>query len=967
MLTFDTTTAAGLALAASKLAWCDLIALNLGAAPRKLVCKRAASGDAWATGTIFRDLDMTGTISTSGALLTNFGVTSNARVKLAADLTTGVSVWRISNTAGTRWIQGTLGAPGSGADIERANPTATSGDDFSAVYIRPPQLMPSGTGPASPSWTSETPKYVVFDTWNGTTFVNGEGNVNTETEYDERGPNWVASHPFLASQLGDVAWHHCSKPIRVGTHLLFPQLFRHHAGCTQSGTRPLEAAWISARPVAELPGDWDTFPALGRQNGDIVYDRKNPRHSTYVVAGRVRFLNDQREEVGRIEWPNGRPINDPLAAQDEMYDRFTGGNVAASTLTRINDDDGVQVGWAGSGDSWSNNNSVAIFPHWNIAQPLLWENEMAADMPHNIFAGVEADVMVPYLGKSSVGFNPMNQMLYNDAQQDNLNNPWVNGPYPQSRSEHPRLEPIDPYATTPNLSSRPYNAWATGMNYMPGAFGGHDIYPGPGGMREDRAPVAMRLTRFITDPNGVRLEGEIPHREWAWQWCKNYANLARVFITGSQLESIDKAQSMAGQWRQHGGYYGPGTGTNDRKIDWVALGNGSHKRRYGYSASTSAQNWIDVHSCGDSTGRHPYGYQLPESQHHGCSAPGSALLAFKDARFAILQRYFFDTARMSRLGSAPATTSPTTFYGQRTHAWRWSDYFYTWYSAAEHPLSHSRQSLEANMQTELEKIDTEVYQPAFVNNGGQGDDTIFAQTVRRFGQPMTVTREGDKYTIRETGGSKWYYSGLPFMFMKTSGLWDILKGKSPSCANGLKCMIHTSAMASIDWMNYTGGVWTRYSRNGIGSTGGHFWGGGVVVDTRTDFPLKPDGTPYTNANRPDALVLTTANLASGWPAIPAVMPENGLADYWHEYDGAWVTAEDPPLHARAQWPSIHKKFFEAEYPWLGLDTALATYKQIYADRNSFAFNATDVLTSKSGHNWRYRIASYGFVKQLEVA
>lgn len=940
MLTFDTTTTAALASAASKSAWCEIIKTNLGN-PRILICKRAASGDAWATGTTFRDLDLTGVVNTDGAIISNFGISSNARVRLAADLATGVAVWRISNVAGTRWIQGTLGLVGSGADVERsANPTDRSGDDALAVRIMPPQFLPSGRGPSSPEWTSNTPKYVVFDPWEDDAFTNGEGDPDLETSFDERGLDWTASNTYLASQLGDVAWWSCTSPIKVGVHEIYPQLFRHDASCTQSGTKPLEAIWISARPVNELPGDWSTYPAMG-DGTSTIYDRKNPRHSTYVVPGRFRFLNDQRIEVGKVEWPNGRPINDPSAPQDELYDPATGTHAAVEPIYASG---GAQNGFRGLGPSFSTSDpGAAIYPHWNIAEPIFWENEVPAYMGKGIFAGVEADAMVPYMAKNQIGFNPLNQLLSPDSQTDNLYNPWVNGPLPLTREDHDRMLPIDPYAVTPNISSRPWVPWSTGFEYFPGNPGGQDIYPGPGGMREDRAAIAMRITRLITEPNGVRLEGEVPHQTWAWNWCKNYANLARTFVRDRNLGSIDKNESLNGDWKQHGGYYGAGVAPTSTKIDYVAMGNGAHKRRLGYTPGMTAETWINVTNCTDSTGRHPYGYQLPESAHHGYSAAAQALLAFKDARFAVLQRFYFDTAQMSRLGGSRPTTDATSYYGQRIHAWRWSDYFWTWYSSAEHPLSYTPKQMEDRFLIELEKINAEVYQPAFVNNGGAGDNTLFAQGVRRFGQGLNIVEEpGGTYGARENGGNKFWYLGLPVMMMKTSGMWDVMKAKSPGAANAMNCVIHSLATGSINWINGTDTKWSRYSDANFSNTGGHFW----------------TSSPNLGAT------ITPANLATSWSTVGALLPDPGLADYWHDSTGTYIGYEDPPLHNRAQWPSIHKLFFETEYPWAGLDTALAKFKQHYADRNAFALTYESPASQRS-HNWVYRLASNGFVKPVE--
>lgn len=926
MLTFDTTTAAGLALAASKLAWSELLVLNLGAT-RRFIAKTGT----WDSGTVFRDYDLTGAMSTVGALVSNLGVASNARAMLAANITAAPGVARISNAAGTRWVQGTYGVPASYDDIGRpldvngavldftrpSNPLSTDGDSVS-ITIRPPSFMPSGTGPAAPVWHSETPKTVVLESW-----VTGSAGTQQTVTFDERGPDLVLQHPGMAEALGDVAWWRSTQTITHGTHVFGFHLFRAHAGCTQSGTKPLEQIMVVCRPINSEAGDWSTYPAFGTTVGSTntkVYDWHNPRHSTYPAPFKLYYRSDTNVEVGRCQLHDGKPVNDPSLAQDQYYDPTTGTASPGATGPK----------WGDAG--------VVIRPHWNCAQPIIWSNETPADMPADWFWGVEEDALRPMQGKQQLTFNPMDHLLADSGLQfDHLGMIYSMAPWPRSKGTNPRMEPIDIYCGNPNATSKPFQPWAWGYAYEPGARGGIDIFPGPGGNRADRAALPATITWFLSDREGVRPEGQVPLRTLAWEHCQNYANVAAVFIPNPRtLEGLPKEETAARLWSQRTGYYGSGSeSTNmNRRIEYLIVSKSGNKHVL-YTGGP-------VRDIRDSTGRHPYGYQLPEGDLHGYTNAAAALFAFRSPVHVVLQRHHHDMSWMSRLGARGTGVDPLSYYGTRQFAWRWNTYLMTWIAAADHPLTYSRSHIETPWQTEMENLHTVVWVPTFQNN----DPGMFFQGIKRFGSPMV---EGSSRNVAvEFNGSKFFYTGMVAMLMKTTGLWDTMKAKSIGCERVLGMVIHSLDKASIDWILGTGGEWaeTHASGSDYGNEGYPFTNfSGHMVCTE-DFPA--------------GHVVTSADLPASWYDVPARLVPNGQADFFRAADGTYRLPEaDTPMHNRAAWPSIHKAVF-SEYSYPNVDLAAATYKQFYLDRfTAAALQSTPGL--QMYNNCAYRMCSHGFV------
>ncbi|CAN7597471.1 hypothetical protein LJR039_004363 [Pseudorhodoferax sp. LjRoot39] len=935
MLTFDSATTSALNGATSKTLWCELLALSLGGS-RKMVCARADSGDPFntsnATRQVFRDLDLSGAISTDGAFISNFGSTRNARVKLATDLSTGVAALRITNTDGSRWIQGSLGLPGSGADfILGANPTASSGESISAAVL-PPQTLASGLGPAAPEWHARTPKTVVLES-----YASGVWTEVDRVDFTERQKDVSLSHQFLGGQIGDVAWWIPSRSMRLDgpdgeAHWFFPQLFRHDASCGRSGARPYETIWVSARPVDEQAGDWNTFPAMGtgpQSGGTIVYDKENPRHSTIPLNFRLRYLNTAGVEEGRSDWPDltgaypqGRPINDRTAVQNQFYNPATGGKAALTVVTPPAVPDGTGPAWGDAG--------VVVEPFWNIAQPIWWESEMPADMPGVLMNGFASDVLIPQARYYSTT-NPADYLYARYADQMlGLNFPWVMTEYPRSRGVQTHMTPADPQSSDPN-NVGDYRGWAIGYRSVAGWRNGHDIYPGPGGQRFDRAAIPHQVALFLSDRDGVRTEGAVPNRTIAWEFCKGYANLSRAFVKDRFLGSIPKSEGIAGAWNLKAAHYGSGNKAYDKQIEMCKIADAKYQ-------------------AVDYAGRHPYSWQQPEGIHHGYTQAGIGLLAFKDIRFAILQRFHWDTHWMSTLGYSGASANPAGetegHFGTRQGAWRFQAHLFTWLSAGEHPLLHSMSSVENRFQTELQLIGSNIWQPAMVAN----EPTLYMQGVKRFGQPMKVGNNVNGGV--EVGGNKAYYMGLIAFLMKTSGMWDKMKAKSPGCANGLAATLHMLDTGSIDWVMGTDAKWTGYvfagdpndETNDTGTNSGH-----MVCSAD-----KTTGTP------------TVADLPADWYGVPAVMSLNNLdAGFLKTQNGAFrITDWDPPEHNRAAWPALRLMAgFAADYPKANVAAARDRFAGYYAERTAWSNESTTEF-GKMSRNCRSRIVPMGFPNPL---
>lgn len=885
MLTFDSTTTAALNLAASKLAWCEIIATALGATGRTLVCKRAASGDAWATGTVFRDLDMTGTISTTGAVLSSLGVTSNARVQLAADLTTGVSVWRISNAAGTRWMQGTLGAIGSGADVERPNPTATSGDDFGGVTIRPPALLPSGTGPAAPAWTSDTPYTIVAES-----YETGSPVEAWRLDFNVRDENFVYEAPFMAEETGDVAVHLSDATGMCGDIECGILMMRVGGHVTESG-RPHERVLIGMKP--SIPG-WP---------GSSLYNKATM--NTFLPPFKFRVLNMEGVELYVMQMRDGLPINHKSMGLDEFYDPSTG-TVAVPV---------------GSGPKWGTPGHV-VRPHIQCEMFLQYCNEhpkihsKAKTRLHN---GIVAQALFPRHARKQASTNEANRM-FSVYDMNSHNNMFMIPQWPQPSGNLPRPTPIDPFMADPNAGTAAYVCRMTGWDYEYGSISGHTWFSGPGGPRFGRSALSSQMTMGLSDMEGFRPEGMVPWRRIYNAYGDAYFNHARQQLSDPRLftPAITKTQTLNGSFGVQDGYYQSGSITAANTLVTLTTGRGNKYGNPNGSDHTPSQYSLDRYY--DSTGRHPRNFYEWESNLHGHGQPGEYAIFGNSPAHALLQTHAYNNWSAGVLGNRPPGTNATSYFGQRTHAWRWLSHVMTWACGSKHRLVFSQQEIEdGRIKIELMRIYTDVWVPTYELNS----QDLFFDGIRKMGKPGAhKAAEGSDYiTHNGDGGGLFYYMGQALHLWKVTGLWDRVWSWGLPYQRVLKMVIDCLDKASIEW---------------ILATRGRF--GGAIISLARPTP---------------DYVFTAADIPADYYALDAIFPDTGLKDWNHDESGQIVWDEEATTHMKPQWLSIHKHFF-TEFPHPDLDAAIAAFDAYYIEKTEL----------NSG--WARLVPSHGRLNPLEV-
>lgn len=766
MLTYDTATAASLAGATSKFDWCNRLAAALGAT-RKLVCKSAAGTFVWNTATTYIDLDLTGAMTSSAGRFNFLGNTSNSRTSLAANLAVGTHFWRITSSDGTRWIQGTVGLVGSGADfVMPTNPVAGEGlaITIGSTIGAPSNLSMTGKAAPNPD-ASDAPYTVVIDDWStGVAVESGRLNFN------ERIADLYLQQAAAAQAMGDVCIVQSTDLIVHDGFDFGFQLWGAGSHANENGNAPLWQITGFAKPK-----NWVNYPSAA--TFDIKVQNTIPR------AFKVRILDRMGAQIGAIEWHDG-PINAKGFALTEFYDPATG--TAANP--------------PGSGPKWDDGETVPR-PRWNCGMSLTWQNatpseSMNADVFH---AGYVPEYIRPTSGRTHYTVAPRN-CLYGWGQINGLLSLTMCKEWPSTLSVQTRQTPADPYMSDPNTIHRSGTQYAAGYGFEPASITLHDWDSGPGGPRWDRGVVPSQYSFYLSDRNGVRPEGAVPWKTILHNYGRAYANHCGHWSPDPRTaQCIGHSNVAATSWVFEGSYYG-GWDANYPQPRGLAIPIKSIGQGPTIYTSLPGGATEELGKRYNANGMPPWNLWNFDSIHHGYRHPIWHSLIFNSPMHILLNKFAYDSYWAGLLGSLAPTSVSIGLWAHRMQAWRLMSYWSQWVGAADHPMSYSQAQVEQRLLIEMEKWWEVVYKPGIIDNS----QNIQFVAMRNLGCMLTEG-SGASWAYTEQGGDIGYYNGGVLAHWKTSGLWDRVRSLSQKAAQVLDLLVDCLDKRSIDWILDTNG------------------------------------------------------------------------------------------------------------------------------------------------------------------
>lgn len=871
-----------LGLASTKLQWCNAVVNRFNGARTVSIISypTQADADAETNGVVAVTGSNSGNLASVAASIIDLGTLENITFNQPIDLNVGVNVLKIEING--YFIQGTIGLAGSDCDwIASENPADGKGLGFMNISISPPVLMPSGLGAAAPMGAlPETPKTVELHDWTDPANPVLVGSLT----FNDRKPDLVFDNPDMQAAAGDIGVTQSTESIIFGEFEFGATLFTHNAGLNEDDpTKPVYQVLIGCKPY----GTWATYPAMDTFDPAVNVTFPQPfKMVIKTMDGTVAHTH---------EMSDGLPINSP-----------------AVSMVR--------------------SDTTVIRPWFNCWMMLPWES---AKMKMSVkatkfFPGVVDDAMRPSQATFADAVNGPFLLMNGNGTQLNATAHWKAAPeWPMDSSDN-NYAINDPYLIdingtyTGGVGSPTRKSYrAIGWNYEPGSVSCHDWYTGPGGPRFDRAFIPTVLAYVVTNPTGVRAQGNVSYRDLARAWNLAYFNHSHHQIRDVKtLETLPDEQVINSEWSHTHAYYGGLTtyvaGGTTRHVDIRSLSSGG----------TTA----GLDTLRDKNGHLPFDGWGMDYLHNYCQ-PGWATLLFNSGMHLVSAKYRHHNGIMCQLGDVRANKDPNGWFLTRQHSWRWLHASMMWALSTNHPLGIRRDLIEGRWQQEMEAIYDYVVVPATDPNH-PNYNSLANQAWRNFG--MTVK---DNIKIDGTHQMWMWSSALTFytshalQFMKVTGSWDAMRAKSAKCAAALDFIIKCMDTYSIDFILDTDGRAEAY----------------IVVSETV-----PTSTPITS-------------IPSSWADWAATIhPKTGVEDWITDPDGtARVYERDNTQHLRAQYAFIRRDYFP-EIPNARLAAACAKYQDFY-DRVAARVAAASAGTKSIQWNqcvadWHYRIPSHAIFK-----
>jgi len=776
MVTFDPALQALLSAPGTKLGWSSIIATALGAT-RRLRCFRDSNASAvrpFLTGVEFLNVGMTGALKSVAGNITDFGITVNTSIKLAADLSTGASILRVEGNG--HWVEYTLGLTGATKDyVMPASPTASL-DEGVAFALgsgwKAPAALNSGTGPLAPPMPLYTAE---IEDWTGGAFVKVLGVLTPSKKLI----NWVYDDQEMATSQGDVLTL-ISPTTVVHGDIEFGMMVWCLNGVTNSETSdPVDEILITQKPLA---ANWPGYPAMSGYNAAVS--------NTYAPPFKVRIKKDG-VVVKVHEMRDGLAINDQTLNQ-------------ATRATPQNGPDPKKT-------YFKSVDVAPMRPFVGCTVPLPFRSRRLKMHTYatKYYPGQELEVLRASTAKQKASTNAAFPMSY-AANTNGMNNwhgmgKWATQASQAAFNANPNQDPMgwSIYTGEPSYGSMGSGVTnTTGWGYEPGANGGHDWYTGNGGARIDRGNIAGPIAIYLTDKTFVHKRDMTPIQEMVDNWNLNYCNIPWHMITDVTTgDTIPFDEVCNGVWSQggstyYGGQYTYVSGGAAKSINFLGWGNGpSYDYSKMYDGALTDKNFLM-----------PFHGAMTDFLHPYKSAAQGAYI-FNSPMYAYLAKFAVINVIIAQLGDVSSTKFPSWFL-VRQHAWRFKAYSEAWKLSSDHPWGMKRAWIVKRWQEELEVIHDQLYLPVVVNNS----QDRFMQALRNLGLPTNENGGGATQSLM------FYMAGV-MQQMKSTGSWDFMRAQSNKCKLALNFMVQCMDRYSIDWIIETNGQYEWYEYGNVWKDG----------------------------------------------------------------------------------------------------------------------------------------------------
>lgn len=885
MLKYDSALQARLSTAPSKSAWSSILVDALGT-NLTLRCRRndsASEPNVFDSNSSieFYNATLNGPAKIAGSAIVSFGSSRNATVRLPANLSSGASVLRIEGNG--HWIEGTLGLTTSNSDFKASkNPTEKTGIALTGLSISAPKNLTSGTGPVAPELNAGAPAFIELVNW-----ANPASPVSVKIiALNQRKEDLVYQDADLASEMGDVRITQSSETIIYGNFEFGATMFSIHGGLNDEVAGvPVHQILVAIKPY----GTWATYP--------FADTFRVSRDTTFPDPFKINILDQNRNIIGTIEMRDQLPVNSPELSQ--FYDY----------------------------------KPTPLRPHLNCGQMLFWESARLkySSKAHHFCPGVRAESNRPSMAKDGDSAN--GSILFTRAGRTQYNGTLTYYAAPQwplhyTTDQWNDLGDTfdDPYL----FNTRNYHAdegrrsRISGWDYEPGSISMHDWYIGPGGPRHDRACLHTPLVRYLTEPNGVRIKGNVPNRTLLDAYNKGYFNHSHHWVMDvKNFTKMPVKFAINGNIAFTRGFYGSGQyvpGGLTRHVDLRALPNGG-------GASEQPPPVKDGHVW--------FWNSWSTDNHHSYVSAYLATIFCNSPAHTFSGALRFYAHVMGQLGAASPEGGVVDGFLGRQHCWRLLQLTLAWKAATTHFLGISREDIETRFQRELEAIYDQIYVPNVINNV----QNRYHEGIRKFGLPIELTIPTDpshayygyKYYTTHSDTKTFYFAGL-LQLMKQLGVWKVMRERSAKCNTALLFVVECLDKLGIE---------------GFDITEGRYWRGVKVSELK---PKDEEGSPITYDD---------------WDDWLAKNPKEGQATYLTNIDGIGDRGRMGATSSMVFQYIFMRQTYFPEIPHPRLSSAVEK-AQWQLDQLTARVDAASTPSAKRSADFKYQYPPHGIFEVPEV-
>lgn len=775
------------------------------------------------TGTEFLNVTVTGDIQFNSGAITNLGQIIATNINIPVDLSTGAAVLVIEGN-GHR-AQGSLSLTNDTAFNFSANMFAAAGIAFApTATLQAYTYLDSGVGAPAPKKSREMVHSFKYWDWDdplspALVFTN---------YFTKRIENFSYQDREMALDNGDSSLYQTPADSRVGSHLFGGQVMFSDPTCTHDGLVVLQQVQIGMAHDSS----WPNFPQMW------AFSRK--AHTLAIKACKITLHDMDDNLLHTFENHDGSAMN----AEDLHSSNLGTGNR-----------DGTHP----------------LDPKVNIFQQLVWTNVMPrksafSDKLHNGMRHYRDSMSKNQ--SSMISVEPLITGGYGNNSLNGLGDFWYVDKWPLPDVYLQTTDPfLDDHMNAPG-SSAYRSAWYQGWGYAPGMYGCHNWYTSPGGPRNDRCVIASMLVRFLDNPTGVRLQGNVSNFDMAYNWSLNYFNHSCHYTPSpsTMAHAVPNAEALNDEWAFANTYYGQYA--RDKMISL----NGD--QRDGQS------NWnydIDGNMVQN-------GYADDPLHDYGCR--GVAAMVFTMPFIGLAAK--FDLFKSMMLHQNPF--SDVGSFTVRNMAWQWLQLTAMWKCASNHPNSITQKEIEDFAARKLESYFAQILKPAFID---QAQDAR-SRGIRCLGRNL---EQRDGY-YNDGGGRLGLYMGAVFQMMRQTGFWHAMRTHGGNCEQALLLVMKTYdnfVFGNMVEGHGAGGVYFGFGNGSDPMTIPESWaqwyaesgGGGSFID-----PNNYNPNPDVSWNQFINYIYVRAEY---FPEVahPLMAQAVVQADYWENYVTTKVNAVSP--------------------------------------------------------------------------